>query len=289
LIATTRKMIRSAVSALLLAVIASSTSQAQDARVQVLNPPGSTYTTAAGINNKGITVGAFELPGQTLEAFAYNPATNKYKAIKYPGAVYTIGLGVNDANTVVGTFAMEDGQNHGFFLMNGKTFTQYDVDGSSGTVVQGINLAGDFAGTVGSNGDYQGFVSIGGTVTTFAVNGRPTDAYAINASNDVVGFFVNTQLTGTHGFVRDGAGNTTQIDYPDSLSTACTGINDAGVITGVYTDKAVVDHAFVLVNGKYRTLGDAYAAGINNRGAIVGSFVSKNNGRTFGFLSPPRH
>ena len=278
------KTIRNAASALFLSGIATLPTAAQNAKVVVLNPPGSIYNTASGINNKGNTVGAFERSGESLQGFAYLAASNKYLTFNYPGATYTIALGINDANTVVGTFANNDNQAHGFFLTNGK-FTQYDVTGSSGTAIQGINKAGDFAGTVGSNGDYQGFVSIGGTVTTFQAKGRPTDAYSINASDTIVGFFVNAQATGVDGFLRDAAGNVTQIDYPGSIQTACTGINDAGAITGFYTDSNGVDHGFVLVNGKYRTLRAPYVASINNHYAIVGSFTAKS-GTTYGFLRP---
>jgi len=231
----------------------------QNAKLKVLNPPGSIYTTASGLNDKGVTVGSFELAGQQLEGFAYLPAQNAYKAITYPGAVSTSALAVNDSNVVVGTFANSDGLAHGFFLENGE-YRQYDVVGSSGTTIIGINDAGDFAGTVGSDGNYQGFVSIGGVVTTFAVDGRPTDACGLNSRNDSVGFFINKQLTGWHGFLRDSSGNVTQIDYPGSLSTACTGINDDGAITGVYINANNVNHAFVLVNGKFRTLRAPYAA-----------------------------
>ena len=279
----TYKTLRPTALALLLTFVVALPSLAQNTKILVVNPPGSIYTTASGVNNKGITVGAFEFAGEQLQGFAYFPASNAYKSIQYPGAVYTIALGVNDSNIVVGTFANSDGQNHGFFLENGK-YRQYDVSGSSGTTIIGINQAGDFAGTVGSNGDYQGFVSIGGVVTTFMVDGRPTDAYSINSSNDSVGFFINSQLTGTHGFLRDSSGNTTQIDYPGSLSTACSGINDAGVITGFYTDVNDVNHGFVLVNGHYRTVGAPYVAGINNRGVIVGSFTG-GKGETYGFMA----
>ncbi len=282
----TWKKIRNAASSLLLAGFATLPSPAQTAGIQVLNPRGSMYTTAAAINNQGRIVGAFERPGHELQGFAYNPATKKYRRLTYPGAVYTIAMAVNDANTVAGTFALTDGQNHGFFLVNGKQYTQYDVSGSSGTSIFGINHAGDFAGTTGSNGYYQGFVSIGGTVTTFAVNGRPTDAYGINAADDTVGFFVNSQLDGTHGFLRDATGKISQIDYPGAPSTACTGINDAGTITGFYTDTAGVDHGFVREHGHYRTVGLPYVAGINNHGAMVGSFVN-SSGETFGFLDRP--
>ena len=277
------KTLRNAVPAVLLAGVAILPSLAQAGSIQVLNPPGSVYTTASGINDQGNTVGVFEKAGEQLRGFAYVPATKKYKVFTYPGAVYTIALGVNDANTIVGTFANADGQAHGFFLANGKDYSQYDVSGSSGTVIQGINKVGDFTGTAGSNGFYQGFVSIGGTVTTFTVNGLATVAYGINAANSVVGYYINAQGTATHGFLRDGAGNITQIDYPGSLQTQCTGINDAGTLTGVYTDNTGVDRGFVRVNGTYRTVSAPYVAAINNRGAVVGSFADKN-GETFGFL-----
>jgi probable HAF family extracellular repeat protein len=280
---TTWKTIRNAASALLLSGIATSFSPAQTTKIQVLNPPGAVYSTASGINNQGNIVGAFEMAGQELQGFAYLPATQKYRTFQYPGAEYTIALGINDSNTVVGTFANTDGQAHGFFLVNGKKFVQYDVSGSSGTAIHGINKAGDFAGTAGSEGFYQGFVSIGGVVTTFMASGRPTEAYGINGSNNAVGYFVNSQASGTHGFLRDGAGNITQIDYPGSISTLCSGINDAGTITGVYTDTRGVDHGFVRANGNYRTVGPAYIAAINNHGSIVGSFVTKS-GETYGFL-----
>jgi len=282
--ATTWKTLRNTLSTVILSGIATLPSVAQNPKVLVLHPPGSIYATASGINNKGNTVGAFGMPGKPLQGFGYLPATNQYKIFNYPGADSTIALGINDANTVVGTFANGDTQ-HGFFLVNGTKFTQYDVTGSSGTVIQGINNAGDFAGTVGANGDYHGFVNISGIVTTFQVNGLPTDVYSINASGTTVGFFVNAQATGVDGFLRDAAGNVTQIDYPSSIQTACTGINDAGAITGFYTDSNGVDHGFVRVGGKYQTLRAPYVASINNHYAIVGSFTAKS-GKTYGFLRP---
>lgn len=269
---------------LLLIVMLALPSLAQNGRVQVLNPPGSIYTTASGVNSNGVTVGAFEFSGQPLQGFAYLPSTNQYKRLQYPGATYTVALGVNDSNTVVGTFSNSDGIAHGFLLEQGK-YRQYDV-GNSGTMIQGVNNAGDFSGTVGANGDYQGFVSIGGVVTTFTVNGLVTNAYGINSSGDTVGFLINESATAFHGFVRDSSGKTKQIDYPGSLSTACTDINDKRVITGFYEDVNNNDHGFILVNGKFKTVAAPYVAGINNRGAVVGSFVNKN-GQTYGFLRLP--
>lgn len=274
--------LRNTVLPLLLLAVVALPSLAQNTRVLLLNPPGSIYTAPSGLNNLGVTVGAFELAGQNLEGFIYQPTTNEYTAIQYPGAVSTTALGVNDAGTVAGTFANQDGVNHGFFLENG-AYRQYDVPGFSGTSIIGINKAGDFAGTVGSNGFYQGYLSVGGVVTTFTVNGGATNAYGINSSNVSVGFFVNSAGTEFHGFMRDGSGQITQIDYPGSLSSACTGINDAGVITGFYEDRNNVDHGFVLVKGKFQKLAAPYVADINNHNVIVGSVTGKTN--TYGFMA----
>ncbi|HZQ69220.1 MAG TPA: hypothetical protein VFA68_11930 [Terriglobales bacterium] len=275
---------RNLASTLLLAGIAVLQANAQaNVVVTRLNPAGSSYTTAAGLNNIGTVVGAFELPGQQLEGFSYDVNNKKYTTFSAPGALYTIALGVNDFKTIVGTFTTPDNIAHGFFL-NGSTFTQYDVAGSSGTEIHGVNDAGNFSGTVGSNGFYQGFINIGGTVTQFTAHGRPTVAYGINNTNSVVGFFVNATATATHGFLRGPGGVLTQIDVPGSTSTACTSINDAGVITGFYSDSNGATHSFILNNSNYRTTTFPYIAQINNLGAIVGSTASKS-GQTVGFLA----
>jgi hypothetical protein len=268
--------------ALLLAGIASLPSEAQSTIIKRINPPGASYTTAAGLNNAGMVVGTFELPGQQLEGFSYLVGAGTYTTIDAPGALYTIALGVNDSGTIAGTFTTPDGIGHGFFL-NGAKFTQYDLKGTTGTEVHGINNAGDFVGTGGSNGDYRGFLSVGGTVTTFAVNGRPTVAYGINLADTTVGFFINAQANAFHGFSRDSTGHYTQIDFPGSVSTACTSINDAGVITGFYVDTAGANHGFILGDGVYKTSNVPYIAQINNLGSLVGSIVGKT-GQTFGII-----
>jgi hypothetical protein len=280
-----RQMFRKASCALLLAGLASSPSAAQSTIVKRINPPGASYTTAAGLNNTGLVVGTFELPGQQLEAFSYTVGAGKYTAISAPGALYTIALGVNDSGTIAGTFTTPDNITHGFFL-NGAKFTQYDLSGAPGTVVHGINNAGDFVGTSGSNGNDRGFLSVGGTVTSFAVNGRPTEAYGINSANTTVGYFINAQANAFHGFSRDSTGHVTQIDFPGSVSTACTSINDAGVVSGFYLDTAGANHGFILANGTYKTSSVPYIAQINNFGSLAGSTVDKS-GQTFGILVQP--
>ena len=282
---TTRQMFCSASLVLLLVAIAVVSSAAQSTILKRINPPGASYTTAAGLNNTGVVVGTFELPGQQLQGFSYFVDSGTYTTINAPGALYTVALGVNDSGTIAGTFTTSNGIAHGFFL-TGARFTQYDINGSTGTVVHAIDNAGDFAGTLGSNGNYRGFVSVGGNLTTFAVNGRPTEAYGINSANSTVGYFINAQANAFHGYLRDSTGHYTQIDFPGSTSTACTSINDAGVITGFYVDTAGANHGFILDSGNYKSSQFPYIAQFNNGGAMVGSFTS-NKGQTFGFIVTP--
>lgn len=282
---TIRQVFSHANCVLILLGLASVAATSQSTILKRINPPGASYTTAAGLNNVGLVVGTFELPGKQLEGFSYDVATAAYTTIDAPGALYTVALGANDSGTIAGTFTTPNGIAHGFFLNGGK-FTQYDIKGSKGTSVNGINNAGDFSGTLGSNGNYRGFISVGGNLTTFAVNGRPTEAYGINSANSTVGYFINAPANAFHGFLRDSTGHYTQIDFPGSTSTACTSINDAGVITGFYVDSAGANHGFILDSGNYKNSQFPYIAQLNNVGAMVGSFDS-NKGQTFGFILQP--
>jgi uncharacterized membrane protein len=75
----------------------------------------------------------------------------------------------------------------------------------------------------------------------------------------------------------------TTIDFPGSMQTIASGINDAGQIVGYYNN----GHGFLLSNGVYTTL-DApgsvvtQAMGINNAGQIVGNYGDATG--THGFV-----
>jgi len=258
---------------------------AQTLKFGRLNPPGSTYTTASGLNNKGIVVGSFAAPGKPLLGFYDNAATKTYATLNFPGSSSTIAMAINDKGRVAGTFQDQAGNSHGYFFQNGH-YTQYDLHKGEGTGVLGINAQGDFAGFTGANGVYSGLVSIAGKATTFTVDGNATEAYSVNSHHSVVGFFVDPAFTGTHGFLRDENGKTTQIDFPGSNTTGCTDITDDGIITGFYEDAAGNVRGFIFSNGKYHSHDVQYISGINDQHAFVGSVVGKD-GLTYGFLARP--
>lgn len=190
------------------------------------------------------------------------------------------------------------------------TFTTIDAPGAGtgadqGTIVVGIDAAGDVAGTYfDSNGSEHGFVlPAGGTITTFDVTGagtgygQGTDAVRINSSGVIVGTYVDSGYA-HHGFVRAADGTITTFDAPGAPTatkgrgTIVFGINDSGVIVGTFStgsSKTVSStHGFMrAANGTITNIDDPDAASsgpgnsasngtlatsVNDSGVIAGSY-----------------
>jgi probable HAF family extracellular repeat protein len=106
----------------------------------------------------------------------------------------------------------------------------------------------------------------------FAV-GNHTAANGINASGQIVGYFINNG--GTHGFLLSG-GTYTSLDDPlATQGTNAFGINAAGQIVGSYSTSSGI-HGFIYDGNSYITLDNpsatnlTVASGINGAGQIVG-------------------
>jgi uncharacterized membrane protein len=202
---------------------------------KTLNPSGSTYAFAFGINDKGTVTGSFTDAKGVYKGFSYK--AGKYATIIFPGAgkTFTQANGINDSNTIVGDFIGKDQLTLVFVLSNGK-FTRFDAQEGVSTWISGISNTGSLVGFAGNQGNNQGFVKVGKKVTLFTYQGNATYANGINKANASVGYFIPPPFIATHGFYRAANGDLTQIDFPGSQATDCLGINDAGVITGFYLD-----------------------------------------------------
>jgi probable HAF family extracellular repeat protein len=120
------------------------------------------------------------------------------------------------------------------------------------------------------------------TLLPDAIRQGASAMYGINDAGVIVGFaatsldsFLNN--VGLHGFLWR-HGRYEQMDYPGSIGTACSAINDEGQIVGWYVDASQNTHGFLLDEDRFRTLdvpgaGSTFALGINNRGEIVGRYV----------------
>ena len=79
-----------------------------------------------------------------------------------------------------------------------------------------------------------------------------------------------------------------QIDVPGAQGTVVNGVNDAGVMVGVYLDAKNAVHGFLMEGGSVTKVDvpgadSTYAQSINNLGNVAGDFTNKQ-GQTLGFV-----
>lgn len=193
----------------------------------------------------------------------------------------TQGRGINSSYLVCGDYLdANTGSFHGFFL-KGAGFHNFDVPGSTTTILLGLNNAGDFAGSdIPASGVQSGFVSIGGVITEFTVPGSTaTLAYQINSSNQAAGYYIDASGI-THGYYRDSDGSLVfPIDPAGSTGTIVFGNNDSNTIVGRYPDASGITHGFVFIPPStyitYDFPGSTFTSlnGINKAGLIVGRYL----------------
>ena len=130
--------------------------------------------------------------------------------------------------------------------------------------------------------DRQTRASAARTFTPIEVPGATfTTAIGINARGQIVGGFRDAGGV-IHGFLLD-KGVFTEIVFPGEVTRIFSGgappigINDRGQIVSEFKDTAGVFHGFLLDDGAFAQIDfpgavDTSAAGINNRGQIVGGF-----------------
>jgi hypothetical protein len=193
----------------------------------------------------------------------------------------TQGRGINNSRLVCGDYLdAASGNYHGFFLRR-SMFHNFDVPGSSWTVILGLNNAGDFCGSdIPASGVQSAFFSIGGVITEFTVpQATASLAYQINSSNQVCGYFIDS-LGVTHGFFRDSDGVIhAPIDPAGSTGTIVFGNNDSNWMVGRYSDSGGLTHGFLFIPpNRYITYdfpGSTFTSlnGINADRLIVGRYL----------------
>jgi probable HAF family extracellular repeat protein len=231
--------------------------------------PGAEFTSVYGINAHGDIVGRYALKdvGADKDARGFLLRDGVFTPIDYPGAAETRPLGINSAGDIVGIYAKQkQGKHHGFLLRDG-VFASIDFPGSDFTGVWSINDSGLIVGRYRTSGDEKfhlflwsegGFVPIPDFAG--AAQMSPTSVCGhhsgMNGAGDIVtayvdstpaqhsGGFNQNMLDGLHGLLWSG-GVYTPINVPDARATASYGINDHGVIVGVYQDLQGRFHGYV--------------------------------------------
>lgn len=262
--------------------------------LQTFDYPGTgNLTRPQKINDRDVIVGIYLDPSGVSRGF-YRSRDGVFSApIVEPNdtANLTEARGIDNSRTICGDYVGSDGAFHGFFL-SGRTFTEFDVPGASGTQVLGISDQGDFAGAfLGDLGIFQAFVSIGGTITTIDIPDVTfSGAYQLNATNQVVGYYTDSSGI-NHGFTRDNDGTLTfPIDPPGSQGTILFGNNNNNWAVGRYVDRQGVTHGlFFVPPDNFQTFdypGSTFTSlnGINRQGLICGRYLDAT-GIEHGFLA----
>ncbi len=232
-----------------------------------------------GINDAGvITGGTFEAPS-TNRGFILS--SGAYTFFDRPGWTASVGRTIGNASPsfpqglLVG-YSVGDTSNpnngNGGFVYNPATsaFALINTPNSLFTIAQGINIAGQSVGSVQFDGITSlpfaagawGFLStpttpgnpmLGSTVSYFRINGQRTHARGIN-DNGVLAAWVDDPVTHLpHVYVGTSAGFQ-EIVVPNIATVACPsasagafpeGLNNAGQVSGLYTDTGCETHGFI--------------------------------------------
>jgi probable HAF family extracellular repeat protein len=127
-----------------------------------LTIPGSTNSSAIGINDKGAIVGGFL--DTAAKSHGYLLFNGHFAKFSFPGATSTEALDINNSGVIVGDFVNSAGQQHGFRVQNG-VFHSISVPGTSATRALGVNnfgtIVGEASGPTGDSG--------------FVLHGRPSE------------------------------------------------------------------------------------------------------------------
>jgi hypothetical protein len=224
------------------------------------DPPGSIATTPNFINPQGVIVGGY-YDGTSMHGFILNGGN--YTIVNVPGAAGTELTGINPLGNMSGATCSDPAcgttgnanTSHSFALSTKGVYKFFDPRGattsSASTISPSLALVGAYTDDIGElthgyllpgkpGGKYSTIDFPGATTGTFAGGGNP--------ANDIVGIynFVNCTTDCNHSFLLQN-GVYTSFDYPETgvTLTDATGINQNGVIVGIFVDSAGVEHGFI--------------------------------------------
>lgn len=242
-----------------------------------------------------------------------NPAASGVATAATPGTVVKLvdphpnlptqllPQGINNSGEIVGHIGDErDGT--GFIRSKSGQYTEFmfpdECDGFffPCTYPQGINDRGQIVGFAMLINGGTGFLrEKDGSTRSLppAPGGSALVPNSINNQDEIVGSYFSPRVFRTHGFLLR-AGKYTTIDFPGTDFTVCTGINNHGLVTGIYRENNGGAHGFLWSRGNFVATfqvfdaggpKDTSPAGINDQGQVAGIFHGE--GITGAFVRNP--
>ena len=202
----------------------------------VVNIPGAFNTAPQAINDSNDVVGYYTLDTSN-HAFIYDGVG--YATFDYPGAAATEAFGINANGVIVGTYFMSGSANGHAFKRTGATYTNIDPPAAASAAALGINSLGDIVGEyVDSTGNVHGYLWTHGAASPTVLSYSGVSSVLPYGINDALTIVGSAKIgSSVVGFMAKGSA-VTLIEVPGAGATEAFGINNAGVIVGVYVTTA---------------------------------------------------
>jgi len=277
----------------LLMMAATATVAAEPASFTSFDIPGASSYFVAGINDQGLVAGTWTAADGSSVGFIRFPDGRISTPIVDPNdnSGLTVLRAINDEGVIAGFYGAN--VSNGFLLTEGK-FQTVDFPGAVSTALRGINNLGDVSGTysiVDLNADEFGFIiPRRGPAISFKLPDPSATGIVAGGINDLrqlVGYYTDATST-LVGFLRQPSGQFVNIIFPGALSTQVYGINDCGIVVGVWGDASTA-HGFHGRPGNLQSFDlpgavATFSQGINNEGRIVGRYATAD-GVSHAFVS----
>jgi uncharacterized membrane protein len=256
--------------------------------------PGATVTSPGGINNAGMSVGAY-LDSSGV-GHGYILKGKKVTTLDDPNAKAGTTGGSNiqyNGTAVVGAYTNSAGVGVGYMYKGGKYTDIPGPTGNTGTSANAINDSGEIVGNyTDSAGVIHGFLLKGGKYTTLTVSGGlGTVATGINNKGTIVAYyFVNS--TGTLGSVMttNNGKSFKKINVPGAgaLGSGPLDINNENDVCYEWFDSAGLYHGALLHAGKYYKFNypkayETYGGGLNDKSMVAGGYIPTKGAAMQGF------
>ncbi len=200
----------------------------------------------------------------TVEAQSQASCTFKFFQLNSSNSPTFEANGVNDYQTVVGRVFTSPAK--GFIRYSGGGVSYFAAPNSVTTSFLARNNSGinvGFYSTQGANSNVsKGFILQGSTFTSFV---HPKAAVwgtgftGINKYNISVGWYLDS-VEFSHGLKRFSIGALVALDFPGGQFTQLAGINDSGAIVGSFSD-STGEHGFIYYSGSWAKVDYPGAAG----------------------------
>ncbi len=209
------------------------------------------FTGADDVNDARTICGFFSSADDTT-FHGYFYSGGWFTQFDIAGATSTFVGGLNDAGEFVGSFSTDSSSSQSYIDLGGAVIL-FSVPGASFTNATSINEEGEAAGNyrVGTETTNHGFLRDEAGNLTYpidvpgALGFLGTVVRGVNDRGWVVGGYFD-QNSVEHGFLYRGPGKYLFFDYPDSLSTRLSGINNVGLVCGSYVDNVLARrHGFI--------------------------------------------